>query len=188
MVVAVLVSPALGQETLPDRFQHKIRSERKNIEHHVPVERDYRIACEFTGQVGQSGIPPADHYDSPRTHLCHAVDPPELPRAVAETPESRFEPPILRIRPHPREKPIADDETAVATLDEHTDLSDRIGGIFAELEDLGEGRGRDGLRRPIAGRKNQNLARTGNHGHPAAGSRSDHQLASNGTSISVDTT
>jgi len=138
MVVAVLVSPALGQETLPDRFQHKIRSERENIEHHVPGEWDYRIACEFTGQVGQSGIPPADHNDSSRAHLRHTVNPPELPGAVAETPESGFQAAILRIRAHPRQKPVTDDEAAIVPLDEHADLGDRISWVFPQFDDSRE--------------------------------------------------
>lgn len=124
MVMPVLVGPSLGKEALPDRFQDKIRSERESVEHHVPVDGDDRIACEFTGQVGQSGIPPVDHHDSPRAHLCHAIDAPELPRAVAETPESRFQAPILRIRPHPWQQPVTDDETAVPAFDEDADLGD----------------------------------------------------------------
>ena len=138
MVVPVLVGQCLSKGALPYRFQHKVRSERENAEHHVPVKRDNRVARELTGQVGQSGVSPVDHHDSPRPHFRHAVDLPKLPRTVPETPESRFQAAVLRVGAYTREKPVTDDEATAASLHEDADFRNGIGRIFSQLDDLGE--------------------------------------------------
>jgi len=111
--------------------------------------------------------------------LGNTADTLQFPRAVSEASESGFQGPIIRVRSHAGQDPVADDETAVLPFDEHADLGNRIGRIFTQLDDLREfehlveRRGRDDLRGSAAGRENQNQACC-DCGHPGAGYGSAH--------------
>lgn len=65
-----------------------------------------------------------------------APNPPELPRPISEAPEAGLERPVGPVGPYPRKVSITDDETAIPSLYKLADGRDRIGRIFAQLDDL----------------------------------------------------